>query len=142
VSVEIFVPWMGPSSNECYSGRHWAKRNKDAHDGHLVTLIACKGVDPIACPVVLIFTPFVGKGQRRFDTSNYSYSAKIIEDGLVLAGVLEGDGPDQVLFAGINTPIRREDNGFLVQVFEAKKSPATNYRAFNWIHEERTLHQN
>ena len=129
MSVEIFVPWMGPSSNSCYAGKHWAIRKKEADAGHLVTGQSFKGVGLIEGPVLLNFSPIVGKGKRRFDPSNYSYSVKIIEDGLVLAGVIAGDGPDQVSFIGISSPVRGDESGFFVEILQAKKSPATNHRA-------------
>lgn len=116
--VEFFVPWLGGSTNDYYTGMHWNERKKEADAGHLATLVAVRQekIPPQPAPVHLVFAPIVGKGVRRLDPSNYSIMAKIIEDGLIRAGTIEGDGPDQVLSILHVTPQRGEHSGVMVKV--------------------------
>ena len=109
----VFIPWSGPSGNKSYAGKHWSKRRREAHAGHYHTKIAAKkaGLEAVPGAVELVFVPQVGKGGRRLDCSNYSYAAKIIEDGLVLAGILPGDEPWRVSAVSVAAPIRDRSAG-------------------------------
>ncbi len=99
----VFIEFMGPSLNSIYAGVHWSERKKQADAGHLaVSLVKIKPFDK---PVTLTFQPVAGKRDRIRDCSNYSYAAKIIEDGLVKTGVLEDDSPEFVKGFGIDEPV-------------------------------------
>jgi hypothetical protein len=89
----LFVPYLGPSTNAIYAGLHWAKRKKAKDDALKATMatVRSEGVTAAGSRVDLIFTPQVGKGVRKRDTSNNSMTAKLIEDALVKAGVLKDD---------------------------------------------------
>lgn len=118
--IEVFVPYMAPSLNAIYSGIHWTARQKHVDAGHLL----CKrlGLEPIRHPVHLTFVPVLGKGARARDCSNYAYAAKIIEDDLVLSGVLEDDGNRFVKSFKLMEPIvdRASKTGFRVQIERAE----------------------
>lgn len=117
-SERIFIEYMGPSTNEIYAGIHWRKRQKQADTGHFaVSLVKAK---PFRKPVQLTFQPVVGKGGRVRDCSNYSYTAKIIEDGLVAAGILENDTPEFVKGFAIDEPVidRTRASGMWVCISE------------------------
>lgn len=94
----LFVPYLGPSTNQIYAGIHWAKRKKAKDQALAATLEAVRGIGmgPAAGRVDLVFRPRLGKGVRRRDTSNASMTAKLIEDALVKAGVLADDTEDHV----------------------------------------------
>lgn len=114
----IFIEYMGPTLNSIYAGVHWSKRNKEAEIGHrAVSLVK---VSPFAKPVILTFQPVVGKGGRIRDCSNYSYTAKIIEDGLVQGGVIENDTPEFVQGFAIDAPVvdRSRASGMWVTIKE------------------------
>jgi len=89
----LFVPYLGPSTNAIYAGLHWAKRKKAKDDALKATMatVRSEGVTAVGSRVDLIFTPQLGKGVRKRDTSNNSMTAKLIEDALVKAGVLKDD---------------------------------------------------
>ena len=91
--TRLFVAYLGPSTNAIYAGLHWAKRKKAKDDALAATLEAVERqiVVPARQQVDLIFTPRLGKGARKRDTSNNSMTAKLIEDALVKAGVLADD---------------------------------------------------
>lgn len=91
--MRIFIPYLGPSTNEIYAGVHWRKRKKAKDDATIATLAAVRAAgNPKASGLVdLVFQPRLGKGVRRRDTSNASMNAKLIEDALVKAGVLTDD---------------------------------------------------
>lgn len=104
--IELFIPYMGPSLNSIYAGVHWSERNKQAKFGHIACKAACReaGINPFDYPVTLTFIPVLGKGARSRDCSNYSYAAKIIEDGLVRCGILEDDSDKYVRGFSIKGP--------------------------------------
>ena len=74
---------------------HWTKRAKLEKVFRQIVKSEMQGV-VISVPVDLEFVPILGKNARTRDTSNYSYTAKLIEDGLVKAGVLADDAPEYV----------------------------------------------
>lgn len=92
------MPYLGPSTNEIYSGQHWSKRKRHKDEARLVTKSAVirAGLGIVQGRVDLTFTPQLGKGARRRDTSNNSMTAKLIEDALVKAGVLIDDTDEYV----------------------------------------------
>lgn len=116
----IFVPYLGPSTNQIYSGIHWAKRKKAKYDALKATKAAVAGMTPMQRQVDLVFRPRLGKGQRKRDTSNNSMSAKLIEDGLVKAGILADDTEQYVRKVTLEpSEIDREaTTGMWVQLIE------------------------
>ena len=97
----ITLPGVPPSSNTIYTGMFWRKRAKIAEDWHMLVLQAVKFQEPLISPVALSITLCFGKGNkihpvRRYDASNASFALKLIEDGLVAAKVLKGDGSKHV----------------------------------------------
>lgn len=113
MTVEIFIPWVGPSLNKIWAGMHWAKRKKIADEGHIACLVA-KGFVVPWDRVRLDFIPHIPKG-RLFDCTNYAVSAKVIEDGLVALGVLDGDDIRSVAGVYLAPPVRGEELGTLVR---------------------------
>lgn len=89
----LFVPYLGPSTNAVYAGLHWGKRKaeKDASRLMVANAVRSAGLMPCQSRVDLVFSPRLGKGDRMRDTSNYSLTAKLIEDGLVNVGILADD---------------------------------------------------
>lgn len=121
--MRLFIPFYGPSTNDIYSGVHWSVR-KRAKDGALKAVkIAVGKLDiemPIPNRVDLIFTPQLGKGVRKRDTSNNSMTAKLVEDALVKAGLLKDD-TDEFVRNVTNTPAlidRKADTGVWVEIVE------------------------
>lgn len=117
----LYVPYMAPSLNKIYAGVHWAVRKQHADAGHE----ACMHLE-IAMfkhPVSLIFIPVVGKGGIARDCSNYSYAAKIVEDGLVKTRILKDDSPKYVASITIEKPVydRSKPSGMKVVVTEEVK---------------------
>ncbi len=112
------VPWMGPSLNKIYAGVHWAERQSWADTGHAAVWAAANQakIKPVDKPVHLTFTPHI-KG-RRYDTTNYSLSIKIIEDALVRKGILKSDAPKHVTGITINAPVKTK--GFSHMIVEIR----------------------
>lgn len=116
--IEVFIPWVGPSLNVIWAGMHWAKRKKIADEGHLACLVARKLVLPWEC-VRLEFEPQICKG-RLYDCTNYALTAKVIEDGLVSVGVLQGDTAKHVARVTLCQPQRTKgESGMIVRFIEA-----------------------
>ena len=109
--IQVFVPYLGPSLNSIYAGVHWATRKRHADAAHRATQIAARGLEPITRPVHLTLQPVLGKGKRRLDCSNYGYTLKLIEDGLVRSGLLKDDTPDYVVSVQTLAPIRDPKRG-------------------------------
>ncbi|MGJ8524070.1 hypothetical protein R84981_002787 [Carnimonas sp. R-84981] len=116
--IQLFVPWLGPSLNSIYAGIHWAKRKKHADAAHWAVKAAVvdAGLARIGSPVGLSFTPVLGKGKRALDCSNYGYAVKLLEDGLVRAGVLVDDTNQYVVATCTTKPVRGETSGMLIQI--------------------------
>lgn len=120
--VELFVPYIAPSTNSIYSGIHYRDRMKHkalAQDAVWLAL-NFKKATPLKVKVDLEFTPRLGKGDRMRDTSNYSYGVKLVEDGLVAAGVLQDDTQEFVGSIKMNTPLVARDkrSGIIVKITE------------------------
>lgn len=80
------------STNKIYAGVHWTKRDKDKKAYSWEVMRACRSVNLSKIeeyPVMLSFE-FQFKG-RVLDSSNCSYMAKLVEDGLVHRGILPDD---------------------------------------------------
>ena len=114
----FFIEYMGPSTNAIYAGQHWTKRAKEADKAHKA--VKALDTDLFLNPVKLMFTPQVGKGGRERDCSNYSYTCKMIEDGLVKQGILSGDEADKVVRFAINRPVinRKAPSGLWIVIEE------------------------
>lgn len=123
-SLTIFVPIMPPSTNSIYAGCHWTKRKKhaDAAHGAIHAALPADGVPVFEGAVSIEITPSLGKRCRARDVSNYSYAAKLIEDGLVYAGVLRGDEADKVASMTLRAPIVDRDapSGLHVTITECE----------------------
>ena len=119
--ITVFVPYLGPSLNEIYGGMHWTKRAKHAKKGHYAAALAMRGIEKIQHPVSLTFQPILGKGTTSRDCSNYAYAVKLIEDGIVRAGVIEDDSPKYVTSVTILAPVRdrARGNGMIVSIKES-----------------------
>lgn len=76
------------SANAIYAGMHWAKRKKLADLYHSY-FIQYRNIKVTEYPVEMSFI-FTFKGAL-LDVSNCSYMIKMIEDALVLNGILQGD---------------------------------------------------
>ncbi|GEK46533.1 hypothetical protein HPA02_08160 [Bisbaumannia pacifica] len=90
---------------------------------HLLVRDAVKragSVPPITGRVDLSFTPRLGKGVRRRDTSNYSLNVKHLEDGLVAAGILPDDRGEYVRRVILEPPEidRKAETGTWVEIIE------------------------
>lgn len=126
----FYLPYQGPSTNEIYGGVHWYLRMqhknaaRTAVQEHIDT-------DLFENPVTLHFVPIVGRRGRRRDLTNYTYGIKLIEDGLVEAGVLADDTQSHVRSVRIHQAIvdRSQANGFIVRIVE------TEIEAPVWAHE-------
>ena len=79
------------STNKIYSNTlHWSQRKQIAQDYHMLVLAECrKHKIELPVPAHLQFV-FYFKG-KLLDVSNCSFMAKMLEDGLVHAGVLQDD---------------------------------------------------
>ena len=123
-TITLFIPIMPPSTNSIYAGVHWTKRKREADRVHqYVAHVASEmGLKPFSRAVHISMTPSLGKGARARDCSNYSHAAKLIEDGLVGAGVIQGDEADKVLSMTIKAPTvdRKAASGLWVTITECE----------------------
>lgn len=118
--ITLFVPYIASSSN---TRQHWTARKREVDTCHLIVRNAVQkaGLGRIEHPVDLVFRPRLGKGVRRRDTSNYSYSLKQLEDGLVAAGVLPDDRGEYVRRVIMDPPVidRKAETGTWIEIREA-----------------------
>ena len=98
------------STNAIYAGRHWAVRKKDADFYHNEILHYAKEQKikkvkeyPISLILIFYFK------NRPYDSSNCFYMAKLIEDGLRNAGIIDDDTPKFVEFIGCMSKVDREN---------------------------------
>lgn len=124
-SIEIFVPYIAPSTNSIYSGIHWSKRQKHVAQAVIAVRAASRMIKPFGYMVDLEFTASLGKGAVTRDTSNYSYSAKVIEDGIVKCGLLKDDDVDYVGRIILNPRIidRKRPSGTFVKITRSVFAP-------------------
>lgn len=115
----IIIPYVGPTLNKIWSGLHYRQRTKIADEAHLICKIAMKDIRPFSMPVHLEFTATMGKElgtdrkprQRRLlDCSNYAVSNKLLEDALIVAGIIEDDSPKFVHSVKTCLPQRGPDS--------------------------------
>jgi hypothetical protein len=114
----IFIPWLGPSANEVWSGQFWAKRKRFADDGHLMTYGAIQGLAPFDKPVSVLFQPIVKAPARMYDWLNYFATVKPIEDAIVTREILANDNPQWVTGGTIKAPQRGKESGMIVTISE------------------------
>lgn len=92
---DLVVPCLGPSLNEFYAGKHYRARQREAKKWHDDIALLARGqrVQKTTGQVVLIVEAVFGPGRTRYDATNLAAMAKLVEDGLVGEGVLQGDSP-------------------------------------------------
>lgn len=118
-SVRIRVDYVAPSLNAIYAGIHWSKRKRHADDAHLAAKIAMRGHRIAFDAVLLDFYPMI-RG-RQYDCSNYAYCCKLIEDGLVRAGLVKDDSSKYVQKFTIHKPekvLNPEQSHIIVEITE------------------------
>lgn len=96
---------------------HWAARKKLAAEGHLIVKTKLRHAPRLRPPVMLSFQPVHPKG-RRFDPMNYALSAKVIEDGVVAAGLIEDDSGRYVQGVVLWAARRGREAGVWLEVVE------------------------
>lgn len=109
----IEIPGKPPSLNDFYSGMHWAQRNKTKDRWHEKVGLYAPDVQVETYPVAVECIVFWGEG-RRYDAENVVMASKLVTDGLIMAGVLEDDGPKQIRRVALEAR-RMEDDGHLTR---------------------------
>ncbi len=117
--MNIFVPYVGPSTNAAYSGQHWTNRVKHKRNAVMAVLVALPlNYKKFANPVRVEVTPQLEKGKKFYDVSNYSYTYKLIEDALVSRGVLQNDTSAFVTQVCFMSPVRGDRTGITILITE------------------------
>lgn len=94
VSIEMPIPEK-VSTNRIYSGLNWRKRAELAQLYHMCMLQHKKSKEfMLAYPVSITYTFSFKK--KLLDTTNCAFMSKLLEDGLVKAGILTDDSPEYV----------------------------------------------
>ena len=123
----IIIPYVGPTLNKIWAGIHYGRRTKIANEAHLICKAAMKNIRPFSLPVHLEFTPTMGKelgkngkprARRLLDCSNYAVSNKLIEDALIIAGIIEDDSPKFVHSVKTCRPERGPDSFTTLRIIE------------------------
>ncbi|WP_328717593.1 hypothetical protein VO226_08395 [Halomonas elongata] len=119
--MRLFIPYLATSTN-VGTRQHWSKRKEEVDACHLLVRNAVRraGLGRINGRVDLAFTPRLGKGVRRRDTSNFSLNMKHLEDGLVAAGVLPDDRGQYVRRVILEPPEidRKAETGTWVEIIK------------------------
>jgi hypothetical protein len=129
--MDLFVEFLGPSTNQMYAGQHWSARTRHKNNAlkavfealveqgaHLVRFVE---------PVAIVVEPKLGKGKRAFDVSNYSYTYKLIEDALVKRKILADDSPEFVREVKYVSPVRSDKTGILISINPIRGNHGADY---------------
>jgi hypothetical protein len=118
--MNIFVPYIAPSTNAMYAGQHWRKRVKHKFDAKKAVMVALASIEKkvFTKPVRVELEPQLAKGKRAYDVSNYSYTYKLIEDCLVERGVLVSDTASFVKELRFKSPVRGKETGLNISILE------------------------
>ncbi|MGQ0335703.1 hypothetical protein [Halomonas elongata] len=123
--MRLFIPYLATSTN-VGTRQHWGQRKREVDACHLLVrnAVRCAGLGRISGRVDLAFTPRLGKGVRRRDTSNFSLNMKHLEDGLVASGVLPDDRGQYVRRVILEPPIidRKAETGTWVEIIELEEA--------------------
>ena len=114
------IPDVGPSANTIYAGMHWRKRKAIADTWHLLVRVWVRkyGIHPVDGLVDIQIECWFGPGRKAFDSSNCSFTLKLIEDGLVAAKILKGDGPQYVGWVNGRSVPRQITTQTVVTIYE------------------------
>lgn len=85
---------------------HWSKRKKIADEWHMALLPHKKKLEPEKVPTGVTYDFFL-KG-KLLDVSNCAGMVKLLEDSMVVNGILEDDSPEYV--REITVSVREGDN--------------------------------
>lgn len=109
------------TTNKVWAGLHWAER-KRYKDEVRQSVIASPLMDLVkfSQPVDIWFKPMSGKGQRLFDTSNYSVMVKVIEDIMVEEGLFIDDSQKYVRAIKMLPAERSHDSGMAICIESTK----------------------
>lgn len=116
----LYLCDVGPSTNVWYVGTHWATRKKIADHWHTLVVIWVKKyhILPVDHPVVLEFDLCFGPRRKAYDVSNGAATVKLVEDGLVKAKILRGDGPAYVTAITIRSIPKQMHTYTMVRIIE------------------------
>lgn len=122
VTQSFYLPIVGPSLNAWYSGSHWATRKRIAGQWHMMVKLWVKkyGIVPAKGLVSLEIECSFGPGRKSYDASNCAATAKLIEDGLVKAKILKGDGPQYVASITLRSIPKQKITGTMVTIEEVE----------------------
>lgn len=89
---EIIIPGIGPSFNKFQNMNVYKRGNLVKEWENKVGWLVKRKLQPVKnYPVVLKFVGVFTKNMRSYDCVNMAPTAKMIEDGLVQAGILKND---------------------------------------------------
>lgn len=95
IQYRIPVTPIKISTNQIYSGIHWAKRKKIKDDIFNLTRISCREIKQIeSYPVEIVYRYHFSS--RALDTLNCAFMSKMFEDSLCSLGVIKDDTPTYV----------------------------------------------
>lgn len=118
--ITLTIPLTAPSLNKWYAGGHWSIRKKTATLWHTEVIWACKlaKIKPIIKFPVKITTHSFFKTKRRRDVSNTATAPKLIEDGLVEAGIMPDDNLEYVVSHTLLMTIGHDKNETVITIEE------------------------
>ena len=104
--IRLSVPLVAPSMNKLFGRGHWSQRSEVVKAWNYAVWILCKQdkIPPVTGYPVCITTKSYFKGKCQRDTSNCFPANKLVEDGLVEAGILKDDTPQYVCRHIIEVP--------------------------------------
>jgi len=116
----LIVAMIGPSLNT-YDRMHWTKRDSLHDYWHQMVAREAKeqGLYPVQTyPVRVEVECYFGKGERRLDWDNLSPTPKLIQDGLVKAGILRNDSPPWVACGSMQSFKTKQQSYTLFKIHE------------------------
>src|SRR3990167_4030724 len=90
-TLRLELPIKGPSMNEIWGSKHWSVRAAKAREIHDFVCLAVRSGKKVQFDACKITYMFHFKTARRRDLDNLAYGCKVMNDGLVLAGIIPDD---------------------------------------------------
>ena len=95
-SVTLTIPGRPAYSLSPNSRVHWRTQRAESKHAKYLTTLLCRDVEPIHGPVRILWGIHLASRRKFMDRDNATATLKPFMDGLVEAGIIDGDTPDIV----------------------------------------------
>ena len=118
--IDGTLPGLNNYTKACRAGHHAGAAMKRRAEEVIVGCIRLAGLKPIAGQVTIHYT-WIEPNKRR-DLDNVCFARKFVQDALVTAGVLAGDGPKYIRGFSDEFMYDKEQPGVVVTVTDEEEN--------------------